>query len=214
VGRNSDRASETTATRTPRRRSGHTGPGPGWVLNHRRGSGYAVLRVVGPASGRADEPMPGVYRCRVSLKLTRVGGRSASHCTIVIAQFAWLRPIQRHTEPTDHEVVRDQQLVAVVLADDREVFDRGTQSHSVLIALVVRHAVQPGEAPVRVSATVVRGGHRRTVGHEVTGVCGHVWQMPGDDVGGLGRSGDRAVVDRREGTVRAIDADVRISVRR
>src|SRR6185369_3817723 len=37
------------------------------------------------------------YRCPVSLKLTSIGGRSESHCTMVIAQFAWLSPIQRHT---------------------------------------------------------------------------------------------------------------------
>jgi DNA-binding NarL/FixJ family response regulator len=57
----------------------------------------------------ADEPVEDVrtliheyprdagYRCPVSLKLTRVGGRPESHRTMVIAQFAWSRPIQRHT---------------------------------------------------------------------------------------------------------------------
>ena len=36
----------------------------------------------------AEWRIPCSYRCPVSLKLTRVGGRSESHCTMVIAQLA------------------------------------------------------------------------------------------------------------------------------
>ncbi len=52
--------------------------------------------------------------------------------------------------------------------------------------------------PSWVSATFRGGWHRRSVCYEVAVVSWHLWEMAGDNVGGLGRPGQWAVVDGRE----------------
>jgi hypothetical protein len=78
------------------------------------------------------------------------------------------------------------------------VFDSGLEGRCVFVALVVWHAIEPGKPPAPVSVTLSGGGHRCSVCGKVAGVSRHLWEMAGDDVGGLGRPGQRAVVDRRE----------------
>ena len=66
------------------------------------------------------------------------------------------------------------------------------------VALVVGNAVEPGKPLLRVSVALPGGGHRRSIRHEVAAVSWHPREMAGDDVSGLGRPDQRAVVDGRE----------------
>jgi len=101
-------------------------------------------------------------------------------------------------EPADHEVVCDQQLVPVVRSRDTEVFNSGPQRNGILIALVLGHAVEPGKPSVRSLTPLPGGGHWCSIRREYAVVSRHPREIAGDDIGRLGRPGQRAVVDGRE----------------
>src|ERR1700727_2843217 len=101
-------------------------------------------------------------------------------------------------EPADHEVVRDQQFVPVVVACDAEVPDGGLQGCRVLVTLVIRYAIEPGMPAARVAVTLSGGRYRRPVRYQVAGMSRHLREIAGDDIGRLRRPRQRTVVDCRE----------------